>query len=156
MMSTPETAVPPVEDPVIIQGGMGVAVSSWHLAREVSRAGHLGVVSGTALDAVLARTLQDGDPGAVDQAEPPGHDGDHVRPADVDRTDAEHHDGGDRQQDGQRDGDREGGPPPRSGPHPGWGVRIPHQGGHVQAGSFPSWSARRVAPSIRPMSEACR
>ena len=63
MMSTPETAVPPVEDPVIIQGGMGVAVSSWHLAREVSRAGHLGVVSGTALDAVLARTLQDGDPG---------------------------------------------------------------------------------------------
>ncbi|MDO5627516.1 MAG: nitronate monooxygenase [Mobilicoccus sp.] len=48
---------------VIIQGGMGVAVSSWHLAREVSRAGHLGVVSGTALDAVLARTLQDGDPG---------------------------------------------------------------------------------------------
>lgn len=49
--------------PAIIQGGMGVAVSGWRLAREVSRAGHLGVVSGTAMDAVLARRLQDGDPG---------------------------------------------------------------------------------------------
>lgn len=49
--------------PVVIQGGMGVAVSSWQLAREVSRSGQLGVVSGTALDGVLARTLQDGDPG---------------------------------------------------------------------------------------------
>ncbi|MEL4356552.1 MULTISPECIES: nitronate monooxygenase [unclassified Luteococcus] len=49
--------------PTIIQGGMGIAVSSWRLAREVSLAGELGVVSGTALDAVLARTLQDGDPG---------------------------------------------------------------------------------------------
>ncbi|MBM6399251.1 nitronate monooxygenase [Phycicoccus sp. MQZ13P-5] len=42
---------------------MGVAVSGWRLARAVSRAGHLGVVSGTAMDAVLARVLQDGDPG---------------------------------------------------------------------------------------------
>jgi NAD(P)H-dependent flavin oxidoreductase YrpB (nitropropane dioxygenase family) len=42
---------------------MGVAVSGWRLAREVSRAGQLGVVSGTAMDAVLARVLQDGDPG---------------------------------------------------------------------------------------------
>jgi len=42
---------------------MGVAVSSWQLAREVSRCGQLGVVSGTALDGVLARELQDGDPG---------------------------------------------------------------------------------------------
>ena len=49
--------------PVIIQGGMGVAVSSWALAREVSRAGQLGVVSGTALDVVVARRLQDGDDG---------------------------------------------------------------------------------------------
>jgi NAD(P)H-dependent flavin oxidoreductase YrpB (nitropropane dioxygenase family) len=48
--------------PHIIQGGMGVAVSSWQLARAVSTAGELGVVSGTALDAVLARRLQDGDP----------------------------------------------------------------------------------------------
>jgi NAD(P)H-dependent flavin oxidoreductase YrpB (nitropropane dioxygenase family) len=47
--------------PVIIQCGMGVQVSSWNLAREVSRAGQLGVVSGTALDLVVARRLQDGD-----------------------------------------------------------------------------------------------
>lgn len=51
------------ELPQIIQGGMGVAVSSWQLARSVSRAGGLGVVSGTALDVVLARRLQDGDHG---------------------------------------------------------------------------------------------
>jgi len=49
--------------PVLIQGGMGVAVSSWRLARAVSRLGQLGVVSGTALDTVLARRLQLGDPG---------------------------------------------------------------------------------------------
>jgi len=42
---------------------MGIAVSSWQLAREVSLRGQLGVLSGTALDGVLARTLQDGDPG---------------------------------------------------------------------------------------------
>ncbi|WP_246000259.1 nitronate monooxygenase [Nocardioides pocheonensis] len=48
--------------PAVIQGGMGVGVSSWQLARSVSRAGGLGVVSGTALDLVLARRLQDGDP----------------------------------------------------------------------------------------------
>ena len=49
--------------PMVIQGGMGVAVSSWQLARAVSRTGQLGVVSGTALDIVLARRLQDGDVG---------------------------------------------------------------------------------------------
>ena len=49
--------------PVVIQGGMGIAVSSWQLAREVSLCGQLGVVSGTALDGVLARVLQDGDAG---------------------------------------------------------------------------------------------
>src|SRR6478672_914975 len=49
--------------PTIIQGGMGVAVSNWKLARAVSLRGHLGVVSGTALDTVLVRRLQDGDPG---------------------------------------------------------------------------------------------
>lgn len=49
-------------EPVIIQGGMGVGVSSWRLARAVSLLGHLGVVSGTALDTVLVRRLQDGDP----------------------------------------------------------------------------------------------
>lgn len=49
--------------PVIIQGGMGAGVSSWRLAQSVSRQEQLGVVSGTALDAILARRLQDGDPG---------------------------------------------------------------------------------------------
>ena len=49
--------------PRIIQGGMGVGVSGWRLARAVSRAGQLGVVSGTAIEVVLARRLQDGDPG---------------------------------------------------------------------------------------------
>ena len=48
--------------PPVIQGGMGVAVSSWRLASAVARSGQLGVVSGVALDAVLARRLQDGDP----------------------------------------------------------------------------------------------
>ena len=42
---------------------MGVAVSGWPLARAVSLAGQLGVVSGTALAVVLARRLQLGDPG---------------------------------------------------------------------------------------------
>lgn len=50
-------------NPIIIQGGMGIAVSSWPLARAVALTGQLGVVSGTALDAVLARRLQLGDPG---------------------------------------------------------------------------------------------
>lgn len=49
--------------PRIIQGGMGVAVSNWVLARAVSQRGQLGVVSGTALDLVIARRLQDGDEG---------------------------------------------------------------------------------------------
>ena len=48
--------------PAIIQGGMGVAVSDWHLAHAVASKGQLGVVSGTALDAVMARRLQNGDP----------------------------------------------------------------------------------------------
>ncbi|HEX6089520.1 MAG TPA: nitronate monooxygenase [Gemmatimonadales bacterium] len=49
--------------PSIIQGGMGIGVSNWRLARAVSRRGHLGVVSGTAIDSLFARRLQDGDPG---------------------------------------------------------------------------------------------
>lgn len=49
--------------PPIIQGGMGVGVSNWRLANAVSRAGQLGVVSGTALDSVIVRRLQDGDLG---------------------------------------------------------------------------------------------
>ena len=49
--------------PTIIQGGMGIAVSGWRLARAVSTTGQMGVVSGTALDTVLARHLQCGDEG---------------------------------------------------------------------------------------------
>lgn len=42
---------------------MGVAVSNWKLANAVARAGGLGVVSGSLLDTVLVRRLQDGDVG---------------------------------------------------------------------------------------------
>lgn len=49
--------------PRIIQGGMGIGVSGWELARAVSTAGELGVVSGTGLDTLLVRKLQDGDLG---------------------------------------------------------------------------------------------
>lgn len=47
--------------PVIIQGGMGIAVSGWKLARTVSQLGQLGVVSSTAINSVMVRKLQDGD-----------------------------------------------------------------------------------------------
>lgn len=50
-----------MDNPVIIQGGMGAAVSSWGLARAVSMMGQLGVVSGTALPGIFARCLQMGD-----------------------------------------------------------------------------------------------
>jgi NAD(P)H-dependent flavin oxidoreductase YrpB (nitropropane dioxygenase family) len=50
-------------DPVIISGGMGVHISCWQMARIVALMDGLGVVSGTALDIVHARTLQLGDPG---------------------------------------------------------------------------------------------
>ena len=49
--------------PLVIQGGMGTGVSNWRLARAVSRTGQLGVVSGTVLDTILVRRLQDGDEG---------------------------------------------------------------------------------------------
>ena len=49
--------------PTIIQGGMGVAVSDWRLANAVASQGQLGVVSGTGIDTVMVRRLQDGDPG---------------------------------------------------------------------------------------------
>lgn len=50
-------------NPRIIQGGMGIGISSWTLARTVSRAGELGVVSGTGLNLSFALKLQRGDPG---------------------------------------------------------------------------------------------
>ena len=55
-----EVASHPTEKtPWLIQGGMGIAVSGWPLARAVSKAGQLGVVSGTAIDNVFVRRLQD-------------------------------------------------------------------------------------------------
>ena len=51
-----------MSEPVIIQGGMGIGVSNWRLARAVSITGQLGVVSGTILDNILVRRLQRGDP----------------------------------------------------------------------------------------------
>jgi nitronate monooxygenase len=52
-----------LDHPVIIQGGMGVGVSNWVLARAVSLRGQLGVVSGTGIDSLFVRRLQDGDLG---------------------------------------------------------------------------------------------
>ena len=51
--------------PEIIQGGMGVDVSSPRLAGAVAATGMAGVVSGTATGDVLARRLQDGDCGVL-------------------------------------------------------------------------------------------
>ena len=57
------------EYPLLIQGGMGVNVSNWQLARAVSLGGKhfgvntMGVVSGTGIAIVVARRLQDGDIG---------------------------------------------------------------------------------------------
>ncbi len=47
--------------PDILQGGMGIAISSWKLAGEVAAKGAMGVVSGTVISEVFARRLQDGD-----------------------------------------------------------------------------------------------
>lgn len=49
--------------PQIIQGGMGVGVSNWVLAKAVSMQEQLGVVSASVLDTLFVRRLQDGDPG---------------------------------------------------------------------------------------------
>ncbi|MGA1845686.1 nitronate monooxygenase [Deferribacter abyssi] len=51
--------------PFLIQGGMGVGVSNWRLARAVSASGGLGVVSATALETILARRLQEKDEDVV-------------------------------------------------------------------------------------------
>ncbi|MGE3533673.1 MAG: nitronate monooxygenase [Parachlamydiales bacterium] len=45
----------------VIQAGMGIGVSNWTLANAVASAGQIGVVSGTGIDLVLVRRLQDGD-----------------------------------------------------------------------------------------------
>jgi NAD(P)H-dependent flavin oxidoreductase YrpB (nitropropane dioxygenase family) len=55
----------PITLPAVIQGGMGIGVSGWQLARAVSSQGQLGVVSGTAVETLLVRRLQDGDEGGA-------------------------------------------------------------------------------------------
>ncbi|MEI6868285.1 MAG: nitronate monooxygenase [Actinomycetes bacterium] len=47
--------------PTIIQGGMGVGLSNWTLAKAVALKSQMGVVSGTAVDTVIVRRLQNGD-----------------------------------------------------------------------------------------------
>jgi nitronate monooxygenase len=49
--------------PKIIQGGMGVKISGWSLARAVSMSEQQGTVSGIALERITAIILQLGDPG---------------------------------------------------------------------------------------------
>ncbi|MBN1286480.1 MAG: nitronate monooxygenase [Anaerolineae bacterium] len=49
--------------PRLIQGGMGVAVSDWRLAKTVATQGQLGVVSGTGIALVMVARLQLGDAG---------------------------------------------------------------------------------------------
>lgn len=63
MAAAPAVQLAAATLPVVIQGGMGVAVSDWRLARAVSLTGQLGVVSGTAVDVLMTRRLQSGDPG---------------------------------------------------------------------------------------------
>lgn len=41
---------------------MGIGVSSWRLAHRVAQRGEMGVVSGTGIDSVVVRELQEGDP----------------------------------------------------------------------------------------------
>lgn len=60
-----ESKMPFMTQPQIIQGGMGAGVSSWRLANAVAKRGQLGVVSGTALEVILVRRLQEGDPGGA-------------------------------------------------------------------------------------------
>lgn len=69
MEGMPETSAASARDlPELIQGGMGVGVSDWRLARAVAMGGRrlgkrvLGVVSGTGLPVMLVDRLQAGDP----------------------------------------------------------------------------------------------
>ena len=58
-MAITTASAPKGSVPWLIQGGMGIAISGWPLARAVSGAGQLGVVSGTAIDNVFVRRMQD-------------------------------------------------------------------------------------------------
>ncbi|MBU2530278.1 MAG: nitronate monooxygenase [Elusimicrobia bacterium] len=50
-------------DPAIITGGMGVRISNWLMSRIVAMTGGMGIVSGTGLETIYPRILQDGDKG---------------------------------------------------------------------------------------------
>jgi NAD(P)H-dependent flavin oxidoreductase YrpB (nitropropane dioxygenase family) len=50
-------------EPVLISGGMGIWVSNWRMSRILSLLGGMGIVSGTALEVVYVRLLQQGDKG---------------------------------------------------------------------------------------------
>ena len=52
-----------MKDFTIIQGGMGVAISDWKLAKAVSSEGQLGVVSGTGIALIMIARLMGGDVG---------------------------------------------------------------------------------------------
>ena len=51
------------KDPAIITGGMGVRISNWLMSRIVAMTGNMGIVSGTGLETIYPRILQDGDKG---------------------------------------------------------------------------------------------
>lgn len=50
-----------IKYPRIIQGGMGINISNYHLASSVSMLGQQGTISGVTLERVLIRILQNGD-----------------------------------------------------------------------------------------------
>ncbi len=72
MTQPPESNFLQLQPPFqLIQGGMGVGVSTWRLARAVAVAGEklhkavLGVVSGTGLSDIMIHRLQEGDPDTI-------------------------------------------------------------------------------------------
>lgn len=60
---TPNRRIIGLSEIEIIQGGMGVGASNWWLASKVAATGEMGVVSSVAIGLILARRLQNGDPG---------------------------------------------------------------------------------------------
>jgi len=62
MSHSTASSLPRMSPPNIVQGGMGIGVSTWRLARHVAQRGEIGIVSGTGIDTVVVRELQDGDP----------------------------------------------------------------------------------------------
>lgn len=54
-----------LSDYKVVQGGMGVGVSGWQLAKTVGKTGQIGTVSGTVVANLLADALQKGDIGEI-------------------------------------------------------------------------------------------